>query len=280
MHPAIPTMTIPILLILVATTLNATDQEKKPDNQTVIEDLAPEKTATKVDYLKDKTSDQTPGDAAMLYHIPGLTLTESGGPLASSQIRYHGLSNARMPVDLEGLSMTNPLHGVLDANALFLFAAEKLTADTQSLSIKLPKVEKPQAKGVIGYGSHNTFKFGASAGTPLSTYSSIFAAMQMAVTNGDFSYSSPDVAVSERKNFYRRNNDQHRLQALVKFERLAPSQKAHAMLAFNSHEGGIAGFAFSPTTDLRQRVTFCGVKAGISQRVKNAEFGFDVSNSV
>src|SRR5262245_53865885 len=76
---------------------------KVVDEQTIVEAPAPEKHDVKYSYLVDKSANQMPGDAAMLFHIPGLTLTESGGPLSPSQIRYRGLSGARFRVDLEGL---------------------------------------------------------------------------------------------------------------------------------------------------------------------------------
>jgi|GEM_PF-1775617 len=267
--------------LLISVNSNAAESPSNDDtNRTVIEEKAPKIADTKVEYLKEKSDDQTPSSAGLLFHIPGLTLTQTGGPLESAQIRYHGLSNARLPIDIEGLALGNPIHGILDANSLFLFAAEKLAADANSLSISLPKVDRPHAKAILGYGSHNTFKLGTSAGTPIGPHASIFAAMQAASTNGRFAYTSPDLAPRDRQNFYRENNDQNRIEALVKYEWSTTVRSHHALVLFNAHEGGVAGFGFSPTPDLRQRALFGGMKLGMKERVKNAEFSVDIANSV
>lgn len=256
------------------------DQATKVLPPTIIEAEAPQKHDVKYDFFVEKSERQMPGDASMLFHIPGLTLTQSGGPLSPSQIRYRGLSGARFRVDLEGLSLDNPL-GMADANSMFLFAAKNLQTNAQSLSITLPTVEYPQAKGVVGYGSHNSVKVGGAAGTPLDPFSSIFIATQVSSTNGRFHFQSPDVDKNDASNdFIRENNDQHRMQALVKYQRKTDTSGAHALLAFNSHDGGIAGHAFSPTKNLRNQAIYSGLSAGMSQRVNNARFSLDVANSL
>ncbi len=249
--------------------------------QTVIESTADQIAPNKVTYVKDRSADQMPGDAAMLFHIPGLTLTESGGPLSPSQIRYRGLSSTRFRVDLEGLMLNNPINGMADANSMFLFAAKNLQTNAQSLSITLPTVDYPQAKGVFGYGSQNTVKVGGTAGTPLDEHSSIFMATQLYSTNGRFSFQSPDLGKDAANNdFVRENNDQHRLQALAKYQRTTERNSAHALVAFNAHEGGIAGFAFSPTKGLRNQAIYAGVLAGASQKIRDTKISVDLANSL
>ncbi len=81
-------------------------------------------------------------------------------------------------------------------------------------------------------------------------------------------------------NFWRENNDQHRLQGLVKYQRKTESNEAHALLAFNAHEGGIAGFAVSPTTHLRNQALYGGLHAGMAQKIRQARFSIDVANSL
>ncbi len=240
------------------------------NNQTVIEERPTQSHDAHVNYLKDKSSDQMPSDASMLFHIPGLTLTERGGHLGSSEIRYRGLSNSRLPVYLDGLMLNNPITGFSDANSMFLFAASRLETSAQSLSIILPELSRPFAKGLFGFGSQNSIKAGASAGSPLDDYSSLFAAMQIASTDGDFFYED---------NIRRSNNDHHRLQALLKYQRKSPSGSAHTLAAINTHEGGIAGFAFSPNQDLRSRAVFAGLSAGLSKIHQKTEFSMSLSNS-
>ncbi len=261
--------------------ITGTEQAPEASEQTIIEAEAPKKHDVKYDYFVDKSAQQMPGDASMLFHIPGLTLTESGGPLSPSQIRYRGLSGARFRVDLEGLWLNNPVNGMADANSMFLFAAKNLQTNAQSLSITLPTVEYPQAKGVFGYGSQNSIKIGGTAGTPLDAYSSIFIATQAYSTNGRFKFQSPDLKKDDPNNdFIRENNDQHRLQGLVKYQRKTDTSSAHALLAFNAHEGGVAGYAFSPTKNLRNQAIYTGMRAGMSQKINDAKFSLDIANSL
>ena len=249
-------------------------------NETVIEsDILEQKDTNKI-YFIDQSDKQASSDASMLFHIPGLTLTEHNGPLGKSEIRYRGLAGSRLKVDLEGLSLNNPLFGLSDANSMFLFAAQEIQASSQSLSISLPKVDRPFAKGIIGYGSSNSFKIGTSFGTPLGKYSRIYLASQYSSTEGSFAYSNPDIPRGPDNIYYRKNNDQSRYQALVKFEHLAPTGGAHVLAAFNTHDGALPGFAFSPTLNLRNKALFAGISAGFSKKIENAELKLKLSNSL
>lgn len=257
---------------LLALQLNASEAN---NNQTIIqEDISSEKKSDTV-YFKDPTDDQTAGDAAMLFHIPGLTLTESSGQLSNAQINYRGLSNSRFSVNLEGLSLNNPITGLTDANSMFLFAANHMQTSSQLLSISLPEITEPMAKGIFGYGSQQSFKVGGMAGTKIDQHSTIFTAIQFSSTNGSFKFSSPDVG----KSFIRKNNDQHRFQALTRFKRQTPTGGFNAMLAFSGHEGGIPGYAFSPTTELQNTAIYSGLLLGANKKTKNAHFSVDLTNS-
>lgn len=249
-------------------------------NETVIESDILEQKDTNKTYFTEQSDYQGPSDASTLFHIPGLTITENNGPLGKSEIRYRGLAGSRLKVDLEGLSLNNPLTGFSDANAMFLFAAQEIQASGQSLSINLPKVDYPFAKGIVGYGSHNSFKIGASFATPIGKYSSIYAASQFSSTDGSFAYSNPDLKPGPDNLFYRKNNDQSRYQTLVKYEYLAPTGSAHVLAAFNNHQGGLPGFAFSPTLNLRNKALFAGLSAGFTKKINQAEFKFKLSNSL
>jgi outer membrane cobalamin receptor len=249
-------------------------------NTTLIESSVLDTNDTQQNYYVESADTQSASDAAMLFHIPGLTVTENNGPLGKSEVRYRGLSGARFKIDLEGLSLNNPLFGFSDANAMFLFAAQELQTGAQSLSITLPTIDRPFAKGIMGYGSHNSLKLGASAATPLGQYSSIYAATQFVTTNGKFAFSSPDSKPGPDNNFYRENNDQERYQALIKFAHNAPTRTAHVLAAFNSHEGGVPGFAFSPTKNLRNKALFAGLSVGYTQKINKAEFKLSLANSL
>ncbi len=251
------------------------------ENQTVIEGKIESQNDAKFNVFPDQNAKQMLSDSSMLFHIPGLTLTERGGPLGSSELRYRGLSNSRLRIDLDGLNLNNPVNGFSDANAMFLFAASRMQTNAQSLSISLPTFREPYAKGLFGIGSQSSIKAGASVGAPIDDYSSMFAAMQISSTDGKFAYSLPHLDKKDPNNhYYRQNNDQHRLQALLKYQRDSPTGSGHALLAFNTHEGGIAGFQSSPSPDLRSRSVYSGLSAGISKKLDNAEFYTSASNSL
>lgn len=261
--------------ILFVPSLKAEEENEK--TQTIIEAPQIENPDTKFVYIKDKSDSQKAGDAAMLFHIPGLTLSETQGALGPQNINFRGLSNNRFRIDLEGLSLNNPMYGLSDANALFLFAAKRLDSSAQSLSISLPKVEKPFLDGVFGYGSQNSLKLGASTGLPINNNSSLFTAMQFSSTNGRFSY----FASKENKTpLSRLNNDQHRLQAVMKYERESPTGGAHVLAAVNAHEGGIPGFALSPTLNLRSKALFTGLSAGFKKKINKSLLSITLANSL
>lgn len=254
---------------------------KTEAHQTLVEGRAEPINDAKFEYFTDSSSTQMPNDSSMLFHIPGLTLTERGGPLGSSDILYRGLSLARLHVDLEGLNLNNPVNGFSDANAMFLFAASRMQTNAQSLSISLPHFTAPYAKGLFGVGSQSSVKAGASVGMPIDEYSSVFSAMQIASTDGKYNFSSPHLDKHDpSNNFVRNNNDQHRMQGLIKYQRKSPTGGGHALLAFNSHEGGIAGFAMNPSPDLRTHTVFSGLSVGVSKKLENAEFYTTVANSL
>lgn len=252
-------------------------REEQPENRTIIEGQIEHNNDGKFNYYPDKNSLPL-NDASMLFHIPGLTLTEKGGALGTSEIRFHGLSGSRLRVDLEGLNLNNPINGLNDANAMFLFAASRMQTNAQSLLISLPYFTDPHAKGLFGFGTQNSLKIGGSVGAPLGEHSSIFMAMQLSSTGGNFAFSSPYLDKKDPNNhFHRQNNDQHRLQTLVKYQRKAPSSGAHALLAFNAHEGGIAGYASSPSLNLRSKSLYSGLSLGASKKLDQAELYANVA---
>lgn len=271
----VTTRTLPWFML---SAISLANEEKVPSaDQSLIEANSIENKEASYTYFKEKSDAQRAGDAAMLFHIPGLTLSENQGPLGPANINYRGLSNNRFRIDLEGLSLNNPINGLNDANSMFLFAAKRLDSGTQSLSISLPEVEKPFAQGVFGYGSQNTLKVGASTGMLLDKSSSLFSALQFSQTNGRFSFFAPGHTSSP---LYRLNNDQNRIQAVMKYQRQTLTGGAHALAAVNSHEGGIPGYAFSPTINLRSKALFSGLSTGFSQKINKSLLSVTLANSL
>lgn len=255
------------------------DGENPPEalNQTIIEAEINDTKRAGFNYVKEKSDDQKAGDAAMLFHIPGLTLNERG-PLGIAQIHYRGLSSNRFRIDLEGLSLNNPINGLSDANSLFLFAAKRLDSNAQSLKISLPEIDRNFARGIVGFGSENTFKLAASSGARIDNKQSIFTATQFSSTNGRFSFYELSDAKS-KKSFVRENNDQHRIQALSKYNYKSATGSSHILAAVNAHEGGSPGFAFAPTKSLRTNALFSGISAGFSKNIKKSKLSVILVNS-
>lgn len=268
----------PCFFLSIIFTLSwASFAEEEPKNQTIIEDKLEQDNTAKFIYVKDRQDEQTPADAAVLFHIPGLTVTDKGGAMGDAQFTYRGLSNSRYLANLNGLSLNNPMTGILDANSMFLFAAKYLQANTQSLDINLPTITSPEVKAIIGYGSQHSFKLGGSAGLPIGK-STIFMATQLTSSNGKFYFSSPDNPSGP--DILRLNNDQHRLQTVVKFEKKSDLINSHALLALSFHEGGIPGYARSPTKDLRNFTSYGGLALGLSSKIKDYEFKLNAANSL
>lgn len=249
-----------------------------PDNQSLIEASIPSEIPHS-SYFKEKRDDQKAGDSAMLFHIPGLTLNETQGPLGPTELRYRGLANNRFRIDLEGLSLNNPINGLSDANSLFLFAARRLDTNVQSLSISLPEVSQPFARGIVGYGTQNTMKMAASSGVRIDKQSTIFSATQMSSTDGDFTFVPKDKPRTSEP-LTRLNNDQHRIQTVTKYQYRAEESSAHVLAAVNAHAGGIAGYAFSPTTHLRSEALFAGLGTGYKTKIHTSELSLGLSNSL
>lgn len=267
---------LPSFVLSISLWAFAEPSAPKADNQSLIEASHPSDIPHHT-YFKEKRDDQKVGDSAMLFHIPGLTLSEMKGPLGPVELRYRGLANNRFRIDIEGLSLNNPINGLSDANSLFLFAARRLDTNVQSLSISLPEVDHVFARGIIGYGTQNTLKMAASSGVPINTKSGLFTATQITSTDGDFSFSSKNSAEEVLK---RLNNDQHRIQALTKYQYRSEESSAHVLAAVNAHTGGIAGFAFSPTTHLRSTAEFAGISTSYKTKINTSELSLSLANSL
>jgi hypothetical protein len=251
--------------------------EAPTKEQSIVEELAPKKDDTQYTYVKDASSDQTPAESAMLFHIPGLTITDRGGAMGQAQINYHGLSNSRFSTNLDGMLLNNPVTGTLDANSMFLFAAKHLQTTAQTLSVALPSPSSLGAKGILGYGSQNSLKVGGAVGAPIGK-SSFFMATQLTSSEGNFFFIAPEDKT--RTDILRENNDQHRVQTVIKFEKKHGTFNNHALLALSFHESGIAGYAFSPTKNLRSYNTYAGLSLGASTVVNDVLLKLDTINSL
>src|SRR5207344_191116 len=55
---------------------------------------------------------------------------------------------------------------------------------------------------------------------------------------------------------------------------------AHVLAAVNAHAGGIAGYAFSPTTHLRTEAVFAGLGTAYKTKINTSELSLGLSNSL
>ncbi|HXW60185.1 MAG TPA: TonB-dependent receptor, partial [Myxococcota bacterium] len=168
----------------------------------------------------------------------------------------------------------NPTNAFSDANALFLSAAKYLDSSAQSLFISLPEIHQPFSRGIVGFGSQNTFKVAAGSGVPIDKNSSIFSATQMSSTDGDFAFEK------EGEKQSRLNNDQHRILAIASYEHRTDQGSANILAAVNAHEGGVPGFLFAPIAHLRSRALFSGLTTSFAKKINTSELNITLAHSL
>lgn len=238
---------------------------------TIVEDEIIARKKNQKNYFKEKSENNQPNDSHVLYHLPGISLNNSSGPLSESQITYRGLNPMRLRINLESLNLNNPSLGFVDGNSMFLFAAQNIAIDGHKLLIKIPEFDRFKASGVFGYGSFNTFKIGAITGAPIGLDQNVFFASQFTKTKGDFNFG---------QDFIRKNNDQSRLSLLGKYKKDTKTFMAQTLLAYNWHEGGAPDFAFSPTDNLRIKNEIFGLSFETAKIIDKTKFSFNNSNSI
>lgn len=249
-------------------------------DETIIEDKVDFKENLNT-YVKSQSDDKMAQEASVLENVPGMIVSINGGPMANTAVTYRGLSPQRLRFDLEGLKLNDPIFGMADGNSLFLFATQNISAYGNNIFLKLPNFTESKAKASLSFGSNQIIKMNLISGTPLSKDSDIMVATQIAQSKNDFSFYSPDLDKNDpQNNFSRKNNDQRRASFLGRYQKDSPNLKLHSLLALNFHEGGIPGFALSPTNNLRNNNIFFGARFGIAKKTKNTEISFSIANSL
>lgn len=203
---------------------------------------------------------------------PSLVLSRSGGPLASASIKKRALADARLKVEIDGIQINDPISGIVDAQDMPLFAVESLRSSVSGgaqLAFNLPAADQTFFRADFGLGSFSTGQISLLA-QKKAAKSSTLLGLKYAASDGDFPFSAASVTgVQLDRILLRLNNDQQRIQGLWRstFQFLGWKSTWLSLGTFN--EGGIAGFAYSPSQNLRQRKYFGGGHLKLS-RVLNS----------
>jgi hypothetical protein len=198
-----------------------------------------------------------PSPAEALERVDGVTLSRSGGPLAPAEPRLRGLGGARLRVDLDGLVLNDPVTGGVDAAALPLLSlarVERRPGDFGgALSLALP--DRPASRLAVGVGTLETLRLAGAFALPSDDGGQLAGAATVARSDGRFTFqpSSNTGSLDDAPLATRENNDQQRAGAWVRASVGTSPWRGEGLAWGSMHEGGIPGFASSPTDGLRGR---------------------------
>jgi hypothetical protein len=211
----------------------------------------------------------SPEDA--LEALPGALLLRSGGPLAPARLEVRGLSGPRVAVSFDGLALSDPLDGALDAAMLPIFFADTLSAGASttfagvSLDSALPVVDLVTLRA--GVGTLETLDLsGTVALVADDERAAARAGMRVARTSGDFVFTPRGPTGARGAPMVRVNNDQFRAVGAARGHvEIARGLDVESALLLAHHEGGVPGFANAPTDGLRATSTLAAVGATLRQ---------------
>lgn len=214
-------------------------------------------------------------DPEALLAVPGVSLLQSGGPLAPVRPLVRGLSGPRLTATVLGVPFVDPAAGDVDAG-LFPFWLGSVDVDVGAGSgvagaFSFKRTDDEGLRARVEVGSLSTLTGGARvvdrdvggrAGDVVG------AAVFGGISAGDFVFVDDNGEVAVRD-----NNDQVRGSALV-FGNVKANDgvRVHGAAVASLHEGGIPGFATSPLL-LRGRRSLGAAGVGVTTR---GEVGFDV----
>lgn len=204
-----------------------------------------------------------------LTSIPGLVLTRSGGPLASTTVQVRGVGGARVTVDVGGLPLNDPASGELDASMIPVTPDMRFQTSSSftpkyfghalSITPRLPYA--PFLRFQLGAGTIGTMRAQMIGSTPTQDGGQLYVAASAARTDGDFSFRpSSTFGDLTSKVELRQNNDQQRGSLFASATSFAGPATVEFIGLANAHEGGIPGFATAPSETLRgARSSFGGL---------------------
>lgn len=211
----------------------------------------------------------------LLTHEAAVTLQREGGPLGATALKIRGLSDARSQVELEGIGLNDPTTGSVDVNDLPLFAVKRMSigdlggSSSNDLSLTLPSEHENYAEARAGMGSFSTGQISVVAQKSDGPYAALVG-FQAATTRGDFPFAATSVTGAELNHLLvRQNNDRQRTQFLLRGIMPVFGWKATLLSIGNLHEGGVPGFAHSPTNNWRQNSVLGGGHLKLDKDVAN-----------
>jgi hypothetical protein len=244
----------------------AVDEPTEAAYETVVEDhAARERDGSFPVVTRAERHTSTPEDA--LEVLPGALLLRSGGPLAPARLEVRGLTGPRVAVDVDGLPMSDPLDGALDAAMLPLFFADGVRAGSSttfagvSLQSSLPIVDLVTLRA--GVGTLETIDLsGTAALVADDENAAVRAGLRVARTSGDFAFAPRGPTGALGPTMVRANNDQTRAVGVARGRAaLLPGIDVESVMLLANHEGGVPGFATAPTDGQRSTSTIAAVGA-------------------
>ncbi|MCP4500043.1 MAG: TonB-dependent receptor [Deltaproteobacteria bacterium] len=241
---------------------NQTVEEAQNSMETIIRDkpMTGDKSKNQARVGEDDLAGAAPEEA--LEVLADVDLVRSGGPLSPTRLMVRGLSGPRTRVLVDGLALDNPSSGSIDvANVLGPLAPRvqtefDLLGGSRSLELTFDDVILPSITATLGVGTLDTRIFQMVLRVPFAELDEdgghLSVAVRGAETQGDFLFQLAE----NQPQLSRTNNEQHRLQTWTRLKTptqflLGASVTSEHFLLAHIHEGGVAGFAAAPLTDLR-----------------------------
>jgi hypothetical protein len=214
-------------------------------------------------------------DPEALLAVPGVSLLQSGGPLAPVRPLVRGLSGPRLSATVLGVPFVDPAAGDVDAG-LFPFWLGSVDVDVGAGSgvagaFSFKRSDDDGVRARVEVGSLSTLTGGARVvdrDVGGRSGDVVGAAVFGGISAGDFVFVDDNGQVAVRD-----NNDQVRGSALVFGNvKAVDGVRVHGAAVASLHEGGIPGFATAPLL-LRGRRSLGAAGVGVTTR---GEVGFDV----
>ena len=200
---------------------------------------------------------QTARPERQISRLRGATVSRFGGPLEPTQTLINGFTGSRVGVYWDGFSLEDPGGGISDLGQIPMFAAQRAWIDASdsdeiggALNLTGAKSGLPSLTFAGMMGDQETHRFQLRLQQSLGASIKSVTAIQTAKTQGDFRF-KPQASRQDLPWETRGNNDQAR-QTLLQWNEFK-SRYVHQTLLwlFHGHQGGIAGFAANPFSDLR-----------------------------
>jgi len=221
----------------------------------------------------------------ILLNSPSVSVMREGGQLTNTRVKIRGLSDARLSLKVDGLTIDDPTSSLSDLNDLPFFAATAAEVNENSddiagqVSLQLPSINQSFIQGAASFGSFSSSELWV-LGQKKWGNSATLIGFRQAKTQGDFSFAATSASGAELDHILvRQNNDQQRSQFIWRSTLPLLGSRFQWFALANFHEGGIAGFAHAPLS-LRQRKSSAGAHLKIVRPFSPHLFTFEAHSRI